>query len=158
MRLVWLKSVRFFHQMLGTTSLLRRAKSKDPQSNIPLSLALGTGLVICLYILANFAYLSTLSLQQIQTAPDDRVATAALNVIFGGIGATIMAVAIVISTFGCNNGLILAGARVYYAMAKDNLFFKSVGNLSSKLVPAVALDFAMRLVVSFSFTAHRQRQ
>lgn len=112
---------------------------KDPQRNIPLSLALGTGLVICLYILANFAYLSTLSLQQIQTAPDDRVATAALNVMFGGIGATIMAVAIVISTFGCNNGLILAGARVYYAMAKDNLFFKSVGNLSSKLVPSVAL-------------------
>jgi basic amino acid/polyamine antiporter, APA family len=112
---------------------------KEPQRNIPLSLALGTGLVIGLYILANFAYLSTLSLQQIQTAPDDRVATAALNVIFGGIGATIMAVAIVISTFGCNNGLILAGSRVYYAMAKDNLFFKSVGKLNDKLVPATAL-------------------
>ncbi len=112
---------------------------KNPQRNIPLSLALGTGLVIGLYILANFAYLSTLSLSQIQTAPDDRVATAALNVIFGGIGATIMAVAIIISTFGCNNGLILAGARVYYAMAKDNLFFKSVGNLNKNLVPSVAL-------------------
>lgn len=112
---------------------------KEPQRNIPLSLALGTGLVIGLYILANFAYLSTLSLQQIQTAPDDRVATAALNVIFGGIGATIMAIAIVISTFGCNNGLILAGSRVYYAMAKDNLFFKSVGKLNGKLVPATAL-------------------
>ena len=112
---------------------------KEPQRNIPLSLAMGTGLVIGLYILANFAYLSTLSLQQIQTAPDDRVATAALNVIFGGVGATIMAIAIVISTFGCNNGLILAGSRVYYAMAKDNLFFKSVGNLNSKLVPSVAL-------------------
>jgi basic amino acid/polyamine antiporter, APA family len=112
---------------------------KNPQRNIPLSLALGTGLVIALYILANFAYLSTLSLSQIQTAPDDRVATATLNVMFGGIGATIMAVAIIISTFGCNNGLILAGARVYYAMAKDNLFFKSVGNLSNKLVPSVAL-------------------
>lgn len=112
---------------------------KNPQRNIPLSLALGTSLVIGLYILANFAYLSTLSLIQIQTAPDDRVATATLNVMFGGIGATIMAVAIVISTFGCNNGLILAGARVYYAMAKDNLFFKSVGQLSDKLVPAVAL-------------------
>jgi APA family basic amino acid/polyamine antiporter len=112
---------------------------KNPQKNIPLSLALGTGLVITLYILANFAYLSTLSLSQIQTAPDDRVATAALNVIFGGIGATIMAVAIIISTFGCNNGLILAGARVYYAMAKDNLFFKSVGKLDEKLVPAIGL-------------------
>jgi basic amino acid/polyamine antiporter, APA family len=112
---------------------------KEPQRNIPMSLALGTGLVIGLYILANFAYLSTLSLGQIQTAPDDRVATAALNVIFGGIGATIMAVAIVISTFGCNNGLILAGSRVYYAMAKDNLFFKSVGKLNGKSVPATAL-------------------
>ncbi len=112
---------------------------KDPQKNIPLSLAMGTGLVIGLYILANFAYLSTLSLQQIQTAPDDRVGTAALNVMFGGVGATIMAVAIIISTFGCNNGLILAGARVYYAMSRDNLFFKSTGRLNAKHVPAMAL-------------------
>ncbi|MBK8147542.1 MAG: amino acid permease [Acidobacteria bacterium] len=112
---------------------------KDPQRNIPLSLAMGTALVIGLYILANFAYLATLSLQQIQTAPDDRVGTAALNVMFGGIGATIMAVAIIISTFGCNNGLILAGARVYYAMDKDNLFFKSTGKLNAKHVPAMAL-------------------
>ncbi|HRH44702.1 MAG TPA: amino acid permease [Pyrinomonadaceae bacterium] len=112
---------------------------KEPQKNIPLSLAMGTGLVIALYILANFAYLTTLSLKQIQTAPDDRVGTAALNVMFGGVGATIMAVAIIISTFGCNNGLILAGARVYYAMAKDNLFFKSVGQLNEKHVPATAL-------------------
>jgi APA family basic amino acid/polyamine antiporter len=112
---------------------------KDPQRNIPLSLALGTGLVITLYFLANLAYLSTLSLQQIQTAPEDRVGTAALQVIFGSGGAVIMAIAIIISTFGCNNGLILAGARVYYAMAKDGLFFKSVGNLSDKLVPAMAL-------------------
>ena len=112
---------------------------KEPQKNIPLSLALGTGLVILLYILANFAYLSTLTLEQIQNAPDDRVATAALNVIFGGVGATIMAVAIIISTFGCNNGLILAGARVYYAMARDSLFFNSVGKLNDKLVPAMGL-------------------
>jgi APA family basic amino acid/polyamine antiporter len=112
---------------------------KNPQKNIPLSLAFGTGLVIALYILANFAYLSTLSLAQIQNAPDDRVGTAALQVMFGSIGATIMAIAIVISTFGCNNGLILAGARVYYAMAKDNLFFDAVGKLNKNLVPAVAL-------------------
>ena len=112
---------------------------KNPQKNIPLSLVLGSSLVICLDILANFAYLSTLSLQEIQTAPDDRVGTAALNVIFGGVGASIMAIAIIISTFGCNNGLVLAGARVYYAMAKDNLFFKSVGNLNKNLVPSVAL-------------------
>ncbi len=112
---------------------------KNPQRTIPLALVFGTVIVIGLYILANFAYLSTLSLQQIQTAPDDRVGTLALNTIFGGIGATIMAIAIVISTFGCNNGLILVGARVYYAMAKDNLFFKSVGQLSKTLVPATAL-------------------
>lgn len=112
---------------------------KNPQRNVPLALVFGTLIVTALYVLANFAYLSTLSLQQIQTAPDDRVGTLALNTIFGGIGATIMAIAIVISTFGCNNGLILVGARVYYAMAKDNLFFKSVGTLSKTLVPATAL-------------------
>ena len=112
---------------------------KEPQKNIPLSLALGTGLVITLYILANFAYLATLSLTEIQTAPEDRVGTAALQVIFGGAGAAIMAIAIIISTFGCNNGLVLAGARVYYAMAKDNLFFKSTAKLNKNHVPAVAL-------------------
>ncbi|HEX8264458.1 MAG TPA: amino acid permease [Pyrinomonadaceae bacterium] len=112
---------------------------KDPQKNIPLSLALGTGLVIGLYILANVAYLATLSLQQIQTAPEDRVGTLALQQIFGEGGAVIMAVAIIISTFGCNNGLILAGGRVYYAMAKDNLFFKATEKLNKNHVPATAL-------------------
>jgi APA family basic amino acid/polyamine antiporter len=115
------------------------AEVKNPQRTVPLALVFGTMIVTGLYVLANVAYLSTLSLQQIQTAPDDRVATLTLNTIFGGIGATIMAVAIVISTFGCNNGLILVGARVYYAMAKDNLFFKSVGTLSKAFVPATAL-------------------
>jgi basic amino acid/polyamine antiporter, APA family len=112
---------------------------KDPQKNIPLSLAFGTGLVITLYILANFAYLATLSLTEIQNAPQDRVGTAALQVIFGGVGAIIMAIAIIVSTFGCNNGLVLAGARVYYAMAKDNLFFKATGKLNKNHVPAFAL-------------------
>ncbi|HEX8097945.1 MAG TPA: amino acid permease [Pyrinomonadaceae bacterium] len=112
---------------------------KNPQRNIPLSLAAGTGLVITLYVLANVAYLVTLPLAGIQKAPDDRVATAALGVIFGGAGATIMAIAIIISTFGCNNGLILAGARVYYAMARDGLFFKATGKLNDKHVPAMGL-------------------
>jgi APA family basic amino acid/polyamine antiporter len=112
---------------------------KNPERNIPISLALGTGLVITLYVLANFAYLNTLTIQQIQTAPDDRVGTAALQVIFGDWGATLMAIAIIISTFGCNNGLVLAGARVYYAMAKDNLFFSATGRLNKNHVPAVAL-------------------
>ncbi|HMJ07650.1 MAG TPA: amino acid permease, partial [Pyrinomonadaceae bacterium] len=112
---------------------------KDPKRNIPLSLVLGTGLVILLYILANFAYLATLSLAEIQNAPQDRVGTAALQVIFGGVGATLMAIAIIISTFGCNNGLVLAGARVYYAMAKDKLFFGATAKLNKNHVPAVAL-------------------
>jgi len=112
---------------------------KNPRRDVPLSLALGTGLVILLYILANVAYLVTLPLVQIQQAPDDRVATAALNAILGGGGATIMAVAIMISTFGCANGLILAGARVYYAMARDGLFFKATAKLNDKRVPAMGL-------------------
>lgn len=112
---------------------------KDPKRNIPLSLAIGTGIVIGLYILANVAYLGVLSLEQIKTAADDRVGTAALEVIFGGGGAMIMAIAIIISTFGCNNGLILAGARVYYAMAKDKLFFKSTGTLNKYHVPEMGL-------------------
>ncbi len=112
---------------------------KDPRRNVPLSLALGTGLVITLYVLANVAYLSVLPIEKIQGAPDDRVATAALSVIFGGAGAAIMAAAIIVSTFGCNNGLILAGARVVYAMAKDGLFFRATGRLNEKHVPATAL-------------------
>jgi APA family basic amino acid/polyamine antiporter len=112
---------------------------KNPKRNVPLSLALGTGLVITLYVLANVAYLCTLPLEQIQTAPDDRVATAALQAIFGPVGATMMAIAIIISTFGCNNGLILAGARVYYAMARDGLFFRSTGQLNERKVPAWGL-------------------
>src|SRR5881394_2360577 len=109
---------------------------KDPKRNIPLSLAFGTFLVISLYLLANVAYLVTLPVEAIKTVPADRVASATMNVIFPGRGAAIMAVAIMISTFGCNNGLILAGARAYYAMARDGLFFKSSGQLNNKDVPA----------------------
>src|SRR3954466_3098591 len=112
---------------------------KDPRRNLPLSLALGTSLVITLYLLANVAYLMVLPLAGIQHAPDDRVGTAAMEVMFGAAGAGIMAVAIMISTFGCCNGLILAGARVYYAMAQDGLFFKATARLNSKHVPATAL-------------------
>lgn len=112
---------------------------KDPRRNIPLSLALGTGIVIGLYLLANVAYLVTLPLEAIQSAPSDRVATATLNAIWPGLGAIIMAVGIMISTFGCVNGLVLAGARTYYAMAKDGLFFKSAGELNAARVPAWGL-------------------
>jgi basic amino acid/polyamine antiporter, APA family len=112
---------------------------KDPRRNIPLSLAFGTFLVIGLYLLANVAYLATLSFGDIQNAPSDRVAVATANVIFPGAGATIMAVAIMVSTFGCNNGLILAGARLYYAMAQDGLFFRRVSRLNKNHVPAWGL-------------------
>ena len=112
---------------------------KEPRRNIPLSLALGTIAVITLYLLANVAYLVTLPFESIQHASADRVATATLNVIFPGAGPTIMAVAIMISTFGCNNGLILAGARAYYAMARDGLFFRSAGQLNHARVPAWGL-------------------
>ena len=112
---------------------------KEPRRNISLSLAFGTLLVIGLYLLANVAYLATLPFASIQNTPSDRVASETANVIFPGAGATIMAVAIMISTFGCNNGLILAGARAYYAMARDGLFFRRVGELNKNHVPAWAL-------------------
>jgi APA family basic amino acid/polyamine antiporter len=112
---------------------------KDPRRNIPLSLAFGTFLVIGLYLLANIAYLVTLPLETIQTVPLDRVASATANVIFPSVGASLMAAAIMISTFGCNNGLILAGARAYYAMARDGLFFRSSGRLNEYHVPAWGL-------------------
>ena len=114
---------------------------KDPRRNVPLSLALGTAVVIGLFLFANVAYLVTLPLDQIQHAPGDRVATATLNAIFPGLGATIMAIGIMISTFGCNNGLILAGARAYYAMARDGLFFGASGELNDAKVPAWGLLF-----------------
>ncbi len=115
---------------------------KNPSRNLPLSLALGTGVVIALYIAANFVYLSVLPLlgdpngtsvfaRGIQYASEDRVGTAVMQAAFTS-GATLMAVAILISTFGCANGLILSGARVYYAMAKDGLFFHNVGRLNPK--------------------------
>jgi basic amino acid/polyamine antiporter, APA family len=111
----------------------------NPRRNVPLSLAFGTILVIGLYLLANVAYLAALPFSAIQNAPSDRVASETANVIFPGAGATIMAVAIMVSTFGCNNGLILAGARAYYAMARDGLFFRPVGELNKHHVPAWGL-------------------
>src|SRR4051812_5617769 len=111
----------------------------NPRRNVPLSLALGTILVIGLYLLANVAYLAALPFSAIQNAPSDRVASETASVIFPGLGATIMAVAIMVSTFGCNNGLILAGARAYYAMARDGLFFRSVSQLNTNHVPGWGL-------------------
>lgn len=112
---------------------------KNPKRNIPLSLATGTLLVTLLYLLANVAYLVTLPFETIQHAPMDRVATQTADVIFPGSGAFIMAIAIMVSTFGCNNGLILTGARAYWAMARDGLFFKSAAQLNRRHVPAWGL-------------------
>ena len=117
------------------------AEVKNPKRDVALSMAFGTIIVITLYCLANLAYLCALPLAQIQNAPDDRVATAALSAIFGAKGAWMMAIAIIISTFGCDNGLILAGSRVAYAMAKDGLFFQATGRLNDKGVPGTALVY-----------------
>ncbi len=112
---------------------------KNPQKNIGLSLFLGTLIVTIIYVSANFMYLGVLPLNEIAFAKSDRVAVAASNVIFGEIGTYVIAAMIMISTFGCNNGLILAGARVYYTMAQDGLFFKKAGVLNNNGVPGWAL-------------------
>ena len=137
---------------------------KNPKKNIPLSLLIGTSIVTILYVLANFAYLALIPLhgspdgadamaQGVQFAgglttsgvPTDRVGTAAASMIFGDSAAAFMAILIMVSTFGCNNGLILSGARVYYAMAKDGLFFKRAGHLTSNSVPLFALMIKIAL-------------
>ena len=112
---------------------------KNPKRNIGLSLALGTIMVTVLYLLTNIMYTGVLSLHDMAYAEKDRVAVAASHVIFGSWGTIIIALMIMISTFGCNNGLIMAGARVYYSMAKDGLFFKKVGTLNKNSVPAFGL-------------------
>ncbi len=128
---------------------------KNPSRNLPLSLALGTGVVIALYVACNFIYLCALPLvgnpdgttlleRGIQFAKEDRVATAVMTQMFGSAGGALMAVAIMISTFGCANGLILSGARVYYAMAKDGLFFRGVARLHQGYkTPAISLMVQM---------------
>ncbi len=116
---------------------------RNPKRNLPLSLALGTGVVLLLYVACNFVFLSVLPMagdpnattivgRGISYAAQDRVATAVLERAFGSVGAKLMAAAILVSTFGCVNGMLLAGARVYYAMSRDGLFFKAVGVLSPK--------------------------
>ncbi len=126
------------------------AEVQNPKRNLPLALLLGTGMVTALYVAANISYLSVLPLRGspegadvmargIQYATQDRVGTAAAEVLFGPAAVTLTAIAILISTFGCNNGLILAGARVYWAMARDGLFFRRAGILSKHHVPSTAL-------------------
>jgi APA family basic amino acid/polyamine antiporter len=105
-------------------------ETRNPRRNLPLSLGLGVGAVCLLYVATNLVYLAVLPLEQIQSAREDRVAAAAAEQIFGGAAVQLMAAAIMISTFGCANGILLAGARLYYAMALDNLFFRRAGRLN----------------------------
>jgi len=136
---------------------------ENPKRNLPLSLAIGTGVVLLLYVACNFVYLAVLPMmgdagsttvlaRGISGASQDRVATAVMEEAFGGIGAKVMAAAILISTFGCANGIILAGARAYYAMSQDGLFFRAAGRLNRAGVPAAALwmQWAWTCVLCFS--------
>jgi basic amino acid/polyamine antiporter, APA family len=126
------------------------AEVRNPSRNLPLALVLGSGVVVLLYFLVNVGYLRILPMsgdlhgattlaRGIEFATDGRVATAAVEVVIGPVGAIVMAIAIIISSFGCNNGLILSGARIYYAMAKDNLFFHSAGKVNRFHAPSAAL-------------------
>ena len=130
---------------------------RNPRRNLPLSLALGVGIVSALYIASNFVYLNVLPLDAIQHAPEDRVATAAASSMLGPVAVQLMAAAIMISTFGCANGMILAGARVYYAMALDELFFRRAGTLDPRFhTPVFALGiqcvWASLLTLSGSYS------
>ena len=128
-----------FAQTAWTNVTFLGSEVRDPARNLVRALLIGSGAVVILYVLANVSYLALLSFPEIQHAPQDRVAVAAMKSAFGNPGALCMAAAIMISTFGCDNGLILAGARVYFAMAQDRLFFKKVATTNQFDVPAAAL-------------------
>ena len=128
-----------FAQTAWTNVTFLGSEVRDPGRNLVRALLIGSGVVVSLYLLANVSYLALLPFSEIQHAPQDRVAVAAMNAAFGNPGALVMAAAIMVSTFGCNNGLILAGARVYFAMARDRLFFKKVATTNRFHVPAAAL-------------------
>lgn len=128
-----------FAQTAWTNVTFLGSELRDPGKNFPRALLWGCGVVVLLYVVANLAYVAVLSLGEIQHPPQNRVAVAMMHQLFGRPGAMAMAAAILISTFGCNNGLILAGARVYYAMARDALFFKRAATTNARHVPAAAL-------------------
>ena len=128
-----------FSQSAWNNVTFTGGETRDPGRSLPRALFLGTTSVVALYLLANLAYLVSLPFAEIQHAPQDRVGTAAMEAALGPAARYVMAAAILISTFGCVNGLVLAGARVYYAMARDGLFFKSVGTTNTHHVPAAAL-------------------
>src|SRR2546425_5895278 len=128
-----------FAQTAWTNVTFIGSEVRDPGKNLVRALVGGCGIVVLLYLLANVAYLAVLPFSEIEHAPQNRVAVAMMSALFGQPGAMCMAGAIMISTFGCDNGLILAGARVYYAMARDGLFFQKIGTTNRYRVPAAAL-------------------
>ena len=128
-----------FAQTAWTNVTFIGSEVREPGKNLARALLWGCGIVVVLYVLANLAYVAVLPFSEIEHAPQNRVAVATLNAVFGHPGAMCMAAAIMISTFGCNNGLILAGARVYFAMARDGLFFKKIATTNAFHVPAAAL-------------------
>src|SRR5262249_34772436 len=128
-----------FAQTAWTNVTFIGSEVRDPGKNLVRALVIGCGSVVILYLLANLAYVAVLPFSEIEHAPQNRVAVATMNAIFGRPGALCMAAAIMISTFGCDNGLILSGARVYYAMARDRLFFEKIGTTNRFHVPAAAL-------------------
>ena len=128
-----------FAQTAWTNVTFIGSEVRDPGKNLARALLWGCGTVVLLYLLANLAYIAVLPLPEIQHAPQNRVAVAMMNAVFGHPGAICMAAAIMISTFGCDNGLILSGARVYFAMARDRLFFQKIATTNRYHVPAAAL-------------------
>jgi len=128
-----------FSQTAWNSVTFTGGEVRDPGKTLPRALLIGCGAVVLLYLLANAGYVFTLPLEQIEKADNERVGTATMQAVFPSFGATLMAGAILISTFGCVNGLILSGARVYYAMARDGLFFRRAGLTNSRHVPAFAL-------------------
>jgi APA family basic amino acid/polyamine antiporter len=128
-----------FAQTAWTNVTFLGSEVRDPGRNLVRALLAGCGIVVMLYVLANVAYIAVLPFPGIQHASQNRVAVAMMRALFGAPGAVCMAAALMISTFGCNNGLILAGARVYYAMARDRLFFHRIGTTNVNHVPAAAL-------------------
>jgi APA family basic amino acid/polyamine antiporter len=128
-----------FSQSAWNNVTFTGGETRDPGRTLPRALLLGCGSVVALYLLANVAYIVTLPLDAIQHAPQDRVGTALMQAVFGRSGTVVMALAILVSTFGCVNGLCLAGARIYFAMARDGLFFARAGTVNRHHVPAAAL-------------------
>jgi len=122
---------------------------KEPEKNVKKALAYGVGMVVLLYVLVNIVYVSSTPLSAIQSAPDDIVAAVSMSAIFGEIGRKVIAVIIMISAFGCANGMVMAGARVYYKMAKDKLFFRSLAVINRRTkVPVNSLWFQCALILA----------